>query len=210
MIGTRAMLALSAAVLVAGCFGGGGGGGQRMVANPSTYGEYVTNNILLRRELEQLPRFDMAELPTTGSATYVGTSGFNNRMNTSEQTRLFGRIELTTGFSGTGTVTGRIDNIVSDGNIYSRENAGRVTGALTISNGTFDRNPIDPRFNPHFTADISGTLSEPHRTEVYTGRLDGQFFGTNRDMVSGGINGLSNRPGFGQDRFTGSFNAQLR
>lgn len=200
---TKAIPALVMMAALAGCGGGSGGGG----GTPSSYGDYVRANIDLRRDREVLPPFDIADLPTTGSATYAGYSGFGIRMRTSEQTALFGRIELTTSFSGAGDVTGRISDIYSNGNVYSRENAGPVRGELTISNGSFDRSPIDPRFNPHFTADISGTLTEPDRTEIYSGTLDGRFSGEDREMVSGNINGLSNRPGFGADRFTGSFTA---
>lgn len=198
---------LGSLVFVAGCVTTTGGGGtDGPIANPSDYGDYVTNNTLLRRELEVLPDTDIADVPTTGSATYSGTAGFNIRMLTSEQTQMFGAIELTTSFAGDGDVSGQITDIYSDGNIFTGENAGAVDGDLIISNGEILRNQPDPRFNPHFEAEISGTLTEPDQTvEIFTGTLDGRFSGDDLEMVSGNINGTSNEPGDGSIGFTGTF-----
>jgi|GEM_PF-5376544 len=206
---TQGFAAIGAVLVLAGCMGSGGGdGGDSLIANPSSYGDYVNNNTLLKRELELLPDTDIADVPTTGSATYSGTTGFNVRMSTSEQTQMFGAIELTTFFAGDGDVTGQIEEIYSDGNIFTEENAGAVEGELIISNGAILRDQPDPRFNPQFEAELTGTLVEPDgRTENYDGTIDGRFYGDDLEMVSGGINGQSNVPGFGTSSFTGTFNA---
>lgn len=207
----RAVAALGAVVLVAGCVssGGGGGNGDSPIANPSSYGDYVNNSSLLRRQLEQLPDVHIADVPTTGSATYTGTAGFNVRMSTSEQTAMFGAIELTTSFAGDGDVTGSISEIYSDGDIYIEENAGPVEGELIISNGNIARDQTETTFNPHFEAELSGTLVEPGgRTDSYAGTLDGRFYGEDLEMVSGQINGETTTEGVGPSSFTGSFNAE--
>lgn len=191
---------LSAALVVAGCSGGGGGEPGR-----SPYGVYVAENIALRRSLESLPQVDAADLPASGTATYEGFAGFGVRMESSEQVGMFGTMDLRVDFAGAGDISGRIHDIASNGNVYSGEGAGPVSGELIIANGSIDRAPPDPRFSPHFRADLTGTLVDHVGPLEFDGRIDGRFRGDDLEMVNGGIAGRAGPTPLTSDRIAGSF-----
>lgn len=173
--------------LLSACGGGESGGGG---SAPDSYGDYVAIASDLRADLALLERVDPADLPTSGSATYEGVAGFGVGMETSEQRRMYGAMDLTVRFAGAGAIDGRIYDIVSDGNIYDETGAGPVDGVLVISNGEVVRDLADPRFNPYLLADIDGTLTEPGGgAAVYDLTFEGDLSGDGLDMVDADING---------------------
>ncbi len=206
----RIVCCVIAGTMLAGCFGGGGGGGG---TGPG-YGSDINELARLGRQLDQLPRIDPADLPRTGSATYEGVAGFGLSVTRPTSRSLSGSVEMTVNFAN-GSVNGRIYDIYSAGNDYSREGAGPVGGQLTMRNGTIDRNPIDPRFHPAITADLVGTLREPAGygtppSTVVDGRLEAAFYGGDNQMVSGGISGRAGPPDGPTDVINGSFIAARR
>lgn len=197
--------ALVAAGLVAGC----GTGTSVRDNNTDAYGAYVQENVDLRRELEQLPRVLTGDVPTSGSASYEGTVGFAAGVDSSEERSLFGSISIAVEF-GDDAVSGRIFDIVSDGNVFTEEGAGPVQGQLVLSNGEIVRDSgIDPLFDNYLNADLTGTLVEPGNigTRTYDLTLTGALFGPNQEMISGNVNGTTLEDAFFA-RVTGTFVAQ--
>lgn len=175
---------------LAGCSGGGGGGGGTL----DSYGDYVRANIDLRREAEAVADVQPADLPATGSANYDGFAGFMIGVTPASTIRYFGALDLTVDFAGRGDVTGRIDDIYSGGNQFTGEDAGPVSGALIIGNGSVERVLPDPRFNPYLLADVDGTLTHGSVTQVVEGRLQGRLRGDDLGFVSGNLNTRDPQP----------------
>lgn len=197
----RVLSGVAIAALLAACSGGGGGGGS-----PDSYGDYVSLNTDLKRQLEYLPQTSPSNLPTTGTAAYEGAAGFIIGVSPSDSIQYFGAIDLTVGFAGAGDVSGRISDVYSNGNVFSGEDAGPVSGTLTIGNGRVERVEPGPGINPNIYADVDGTLTHGDITQVVEGRLNGQFLGTDPDYVSGNLNTRDPQPF--DPVFSGSFNAQ--
>lgn len=185
----RATGLLAATLAIAGC--GGGLLGFDESYTPTQVERYVQQRVALDNTLATLPRVSYADLPTSGQLTYEGTAAFGARLVTSRATDFLGAMEMTVDFDGAGDVTGRIFNIVSNGNEYTGEGAGPVEGELRIENGAFDRAPVDPLFQPHFQADLVGRLVDSVGPLDFDGQIDGRFRGNDLEMVQGVISGTA-------------------
>lgn len=188
------------AVLMTGCASGGGDETTR-----NAYDSYIAQLSDLRSDLGTLSPLDVSELPTSGSASYTGVVGFGVRMEQATDTSMAGAMELSVDFGGSGDITGRIHDVAANELRLTGEDIGPVEGELRIVNGTIERNPIDPRFDPHFTADVEGTLTDDLGPLVFDATIDGRFVGEDAQMIDGDINGRAGPEPAVMDRVTGSF-----
>jgi hypothetical protein len=158
------------------------------------YDVYAAERCDLRREMDALPDLDVADLPVSGTARYEGVAGFGVRMEQANDTAMFGAMELVVDFGGAGDVTGRIHDIAANELRLTGEDIGPVQGELTIANGRIYRNPIDPRFDLHFVADLEGTLVDDLGRLEFDAQVDGRFVGEDAEMIDGGISGRAPNP----------------
>jgi hypothetical protein len=116
-----------------------------------------------------------AQLPTTGSVQYQGFLGIitSDETLTAATDPLFavGRVELTAGFSGAGTIDGVADHFI-DGNNQ------QMTGQLVIESNIIGK-------SGSFVAQVDGTITNSAGFEAtYDVPMDGSFVGPNVDYIS--------------------------
>lgn len=188
------------ALALGGCSSGGGDDVSR-----NGYDAYAAEASDLRQEVNALPDIDVADLPVSGTARYEGVAAFGVRMEQATETAMFGAMELVVDFAGAGDITGRIHDVVSNESALTGDGGGPVSGELRIENGTIDRAPLDPRFDPHFEADLVGTLVDDIGTLEFDAEIDGRFMGEDAAMIDGDISGRAGPDPAVMDIVTGSF-----
>lgn len=125
------------------------------------------------------PVTDVANMPTTGTATYRGvaaySSDYSSPVNIAQYATTVSDIELTANFANS-TISGRADNFQQrvDPNIS-------MSGQVDVVNGTISGNT--------FSAALSGTINESgYGLTVpvnYSGSVNGEFVGSGAEAVRG-------------------------
>lgn len=187
-------------LLGAGCSSGGGDDVTR-----NDYDSYIAENSDLRQSLNALSPLDVTDLPASGSASYEGIAAFGVRMGLATETTMAGAMELVVDFGGAGDITGRIHDIAANELRLTGQDIGPVAGELRIENGSIDRSPTDPRSDPHFVADLEGTLVDNLGTLMFDATIDGRFVGADAEMIDGTISGQAGPDPAIMDTVTGSF-----
>ena len=122
------------------------------------------------------------QVPTTGSATYIGTAigaTYSNRQSTDGPQRFSGDISLSANFSGR-TISGSVTNIRSV-TVYS--GLQNTFGDISLTGGTFA--------GSSFAGIATGSPSpanNPEQLAGSTGVFGGRFYGPNSEEVAGTFN----------------------
>ena len=171
---------LAMTLLVAGCGGSGGGG-------TTVYGGKISELVRISTAPEFSTLTPAASVPTTGDVTYTGVTGIVAETSATTELVAAGDTTIMVSF-GTGTITGQVDNIVSNtsqpitGNL-ALSSTGVITGNLvpmqatgTLVQGTGLSTDITATGSPQFygatAGSIFGLLTGTADTAGFTGAAD--------------------------------------
>jgi len=130
-----------------------------------------------------------SEIPTTGSAGYLGIAEFG----TSALPSVLGVATLTTNFKD-GEVTGGVTGLIGeDGTVYA--------GALVLGESEIDAE------TGAVVADVSGVLVDASETIDVTGSLDAGFMGDDLDYIRGDLTTIWDS-GSGSTEMSGELTAE--
>lgn len=171
---------ITAIIALAGCQSGGATNDvsqAAMVAMAATPAGGANKPLLeaLQEENQTLTRSAMADLPMSGSATYVGFAQIisDRSVIPTTSTELVGKASLEVGFAGTGSMTGTIDTFDDEGTAYG--------GALAVSGGAISAGANGPEVR----AAVSGTLTNAGDSYEVDGNISGGFFGADGEYLNG-------------------------
>ena len=124
---------------------------------------------------QTLGRADMADLPPSGGATYVGFAQVisDRSVIPTTSTELVGKASLEVGFAGSGSMTGTIDDFDDNGTDYG--------GSLTVSDGEISAGPNGPQVR----GAVAGTLTNNGESYDVDGNITGGFFGPTGEYLNG-------------------------
>ena len=145
---------------------------------------------------------ELSTIPVSGRADYNGYLGgaLSNKSDKITNS-IVGDMSLSITFDRTSpSVTGKAEN-------FRDADDAAMTGTLTLSNGSFDRNG-DPNSDATLTLSANGTLRDAqNRNLVFGGQLEGDFLGNKYNAVGGEVLGRVTQGGIDQN-FDGTFIAE--
>ena len=200
---------LLAAGTLSACVGGGGGGDTDPGVTPGvptddgtrTFEERVAAGAALADRLEAQGLTDVADMPTSGTATYVGAAGIVTDASrkgidttniTEANVEVIGDLEMTADFASS-SVSGQIDN-------FEGADGARFPGAAIISGGVISGNTLE--------ADLGGSVNVYGTDETFTGTMRGDFTGAAADGVVGNMDGVLYGDEAGPSDFVGVFGGE--
>lgn len=151
-------LPLLAILTLAACGGGSSGGdGDGSSPEGTTLRDVIAQDQMLEDALDVATFTDPADIPDTGSATYVGLMSFGADEGVQEGS-LDGQMTLNVGFAGGGDISGSVTDFVFIGeidpdNLDLDAALPTVDGTLTFENGSIDPDAID-----QIQGEMNGTL----------------------------------------------------
>ena len=154
---------------VSACSDGAGGSDDA----PS-FDELVSEGLALEERYEDSSLTSVADMPTSGSATYDGVVGYST--STSDPDAIIANPETVSSL----TLTADFGSSDISGRAYDFQNAdgSDVSGDLEITGGSISGN--------EFGANIDGTLNQAGTTISYDGELAGGFVDEDAGAVVGG------------------------
>lgn len=163
----------------------GGGGGATVPTPPPPppdidIAEFEVAQDLLDTHADPVTYASPADAPTSGSAQFTGFAyGSLTNLTDTITNSLIGELTIDVAFaSSTTNLSGSISNVVD-------EEGNAMTGALSLTSGTFDRFG-DPAADSTVGISFLGTLTdEDAQTISIGGRLEGDFLGTSTDAIGG-------------------------
>lgn len=169
--------------LLAGCGGGGGSsdGDDGFPPAPSSFAALDARGLALEEDGEGLTYTDPSTLPTSGVARYDGTIGIDGAFVEGSPEFMLGDLRIEARFADD-AIRGAATNFVTPGEQ-------RVTGTLSIADGTIDRG-ADVDVDYTFEAGLRGTLTDAVGSDIdIDGAVRGDFFGPDQTYVSGEVIG---------------------
>lgn len=167
-----AILIVLSSALLAACGGSSGGGsGPTPAVAPNVYGS-LANQQLGFAVRNQAP-VSTAVMPVVGAATYRGVASFSN-VSTNQalgNPDVVGNFEVNANF-GAQSISASMSGLVD------RTNA-PLTGGMVVSSGPINGNT--------FQGTLSGSVTNSAGLTSTTGGIAGGFFGSNAEVVLGGI-----------------------
>jgi hypothetical protein len=174
---------------------GSSGGGSGSGSTASFYDKLADGDRLARR-LDQLDLTPSANMPASGTATYVGLIGveYDPGPGFANYDEAVGDLRLSADFSNS-TITGSMANWVG-------RDAGRFSGQLDVTNGSITGNELG--------AVARGTLSANGQRGDVRLEMDGGFLGNSGQGVAGMVDGsVTYRDGY-RGAVEGIFGAERR
>lgn len=179
---TRLMPATLVLGTLAAC--GGGGGGQL-----ASFDDLSAEQVSLAEAAVAVDRTPVADMPSTGSASYDGVAGFSigTMPQTTEDLNILSELALTADFAS-GAISGSLSN-------FNSAEGEDIEGTLALTNGQISDNT--------FTADAAGTLTRGGAALATDLDMEGAFGGADAALLTGTATGMA-----GADDMYGVFWAQ--
>lgn len=155
--------------VLAACSSSGGAGS-------ASFDELARQGNALASRLENADPTPVANMPSSGSATYRGIAAYSDTPNAEfilENGEIVSQVELNADFSS-GAVDGKLTNF----RWYDND---RIAGSVDIRNGSIEGNEL--------YADLSGSLTYGDGAEDVRGDLAGIFAGQDAGAVVGAMEG---------------------